>query len=140
MDTFGRCPSEINNYIQSLYFSPIIKIIPLNTYTHQFEIKYPYSHTKYNIETPLYCKSLQQTYCDEKIYNQLDEFIKDMVHNKPCQYNSRHNLTIKVNQDIQINISSNIFIQLNINCKDELIKSLTEYKNYLSSYPMLRIL
>jgi len=132
MDTFGRTPDDINNYIKELYNSPQI-FFTENQYSVDLNIKYAYSTQIYNI--PIRCfKNNYGVDCNN--FDDLTQFITDLINNKKghygCNCNSYKPFSIMVEQCIIIK-SETTTTEFHINHLSLFINAFITYKNILQT-------
>lgn len=132
MDTFGRTPDDINNYIKELYNSPQI-FFTENQYSVDLNIKYAYSTQIYNIPIRTF-KNNQGVHCNN--FDDLNQFITDLMNNKQghykCDCNSYKLFSIEVKQSILIK-SMTTTTEFHINHLSLFINAFTTYKNILQT-------
>jgi hypothetical protein len=131
LDTFGRTPNEINNYIKELYNTPQI------FFTQEYgkfnlHIKYPYSEQIFCFQIEIY-KNNDGVQCVN--FDRLNEFIDDLKNKRPSYYeynfNSYQNFSIRVNHSIIIK-QLLYTTHLHINHLDQIIEAFTKYKDMLT--------
>ena len=129
LDTFGRTPDDVNNYIKELYNSPQIFFIE-NQYSVDLNIKYAYSTQIYNIPIEVY-KNNQGVHCNN--FDELNQFITDLMTNKQGHYGYALNpFSIKVEQSIIIKYMTTT-TEFHINHLSLFINAFTTYKNILQT-------
>lgn len=124
MDTFGRLPNEINDYIKKLYDDPIIALEKEDN-KHYLCICYPTNKIKlllipYHKGCMFYepeMRDFEKFIIEKKLYSHYQ------VYPDPIQ------LLIKVDTSIIIRLNNMHYITLNITCLDQLIEVLTQYYN-----------
>jgi hypothetical protein len=136
MDTFGRTPEEINQYIKELYNTPQIYFtenLKLNKY--ELHIKYPYSEHIFRLSIRIEENQWGKEYNN---LNKLNKFINNLTSKcyNICIYSNTYSIceyfSIYVYKDkIIINQLAHETI-LDINNLDQIVDAFTKYRDMLT--------
>jgi hypothetical protein len=122
MDTFGRLPNEINEYIKKLYDDPIITLEKVDD-QYYLCICYPTNKIKL-----LLIPYIRHDFYEYRM-EQFQKFITEKKLYYHYQVYPHHKICIIVDTLITIRINKMHNITLAITCLDQLIEVLTQYYN-----------
>lgn len=121
MDTFGRLPNEVNDYIKSLYNAPMMTLEHSGPDCYLC-ITYPTNAFKILIH--------KRRFNDGFNLTNLEQFIENRT---KYIYRYDNNLIIDINTDIHITIDKVNHIILSIEYLDQLMEIFTQYYNLIKT-------
>lgn len=126
MDSFGRLPDDVLQYVRTLYFLPIITLDEINN-IYYIVIKFPYGTCKFELFELYNRYNIKYNY---RLLKSLRECI-DCINNVQGKFKISlfdRAIFIKINTTIAISNTSRMdTLILPIECKDALVSVLNQY-------------